>query len=396
MTATLVSTRDQLRALLDVEPDQAVDTVRAQVQSALHGTHGVVLAGAGQVGRWLAANASQLGVEVRCFADNRASSMAPYVDGIPVLSPAEAVRRHGSAAFVVTIFHTMEVRAQLEHLGARSVVPWTAYAWANAEALMPYFGLDVPHQMVAAADKIMRLHDQLSDEASRRMLVDQVRWRLTLDSIAQDPPADMANIYAEPGVVAPTSDDVYVDCGAFDGDSIAMHLARTGGRAAGIVAIEADPTTLPALRARIAKLPDDVAQRVVVHHAAVGAERGRATFNATGTAGSSLRSAGTRLVEVDVVPLDEILTGTRATYIKMDVEGAEPLALAGARKTLQEGKAVWAVCLYHAADHLWNIPLQIAESGADYSYSMRRYAEDCWELVLYAVPADRATPRGQA
>jgi len=392
-----VSTRDALASLLDSDPDDAVETVRANVGGALAGGDGLVFAGAGQVGRWLAGELARLGVTIDCFADNSARLAGVTVDGIPVLTPAEAVRRHPDATFVTTIFTTTPLAAQLAGLGARQVISWTELAWAHGESVLPYFGLALPHGMIAAADDIMRVHDLLADERSRRMLVDQVRWRLTLDTSAQEPPARFADIYAEPDVCVPTSRDVYVDCGAFDGDSIAAHLDRVGGDAAGIVAIEADPANLSALTARVAALPGRMAERVVVHAVALGARRGQATFRASGSAGSALSagalSAGAggtaSEIDVEVAPLDELIAGRGATYIKMDIEGAEPDALAGAANTLAAAQAVWAVCLYHAADHLWRVPLQIADSGGAYRHSMRRYTQDCWELVHYAVPLDR-------
>ena len=73
----------------------------------------------------------------------------------------------------------------------------------------------------------------------------------------------------------------------------------------------------------------------------------------------------------------------------MDLEASEPRALAGARRVIQEHAPVLAVCVYHRASHLWQLPLQIAEICADYVFFLRAHAEDCWDVSLYAVPPAR-------
>jgi hypothetical protein len=73
----------------------------------------------------------------------------------------------------------------------------------------------------------------------------------------------------------------------------------------------------------------------------------------------------------------------------MDIEGAEPDALLGTRKTIQKNMPVMAICLYHAQEHLWQIPLLIQSISNDYKFFLRRYSDECWETVCYAVPRNR-------
>jgi hypothetical protein len=73
----------------------------------------------------------------------------------------------------------------------------------------------------------------------------------------------------------------------------------------------------------------------------------------------------------------------------MDIEGAEPDALAGATNLLRNAQPVLAICLYHRLEHLWQVPNLIHTLASDYSIFVRRYAEDNWEQVCYAVPRSR-------
>ena len=96
--------------------------------------------------------------------------------------------------------------------------------------------------------------------------------------------------------------------------------------------------------------------------------------------------------EVDAVSLDEMLADRSPTFVKMDIEGAEPSAIAGATVTLREKAPALAICLYHRRDHLWTLPLAIRTANPTYHFHLRRYSDDCWETVCYAVGPQRVAP----
>src|SRR5476651_2495528 len=65
----------------------------------------LVLFGAGMRGRKICEALRRHGVVPLAFADNAADIIGNSVDGVPVLSPADAAARYGAeAVFVVTIF----------------------------------------------------------------------------------------------------------------------------------------------------------------------------------------------------------------------------------------------------------------------------------------------------
>jgi hypothetical protein len=80
----------------------------------------------------------------------------------------------------------------------------------------------------------------------------------------------------------------------------------------------------------------------------------------------------------------------------MDIEGAEPDALAGAGGLVARHRPVLAVCVYHVQNHLWRLPLQMRALADDYRYYLRPYNEEGWDLVCYGVPAERLRPAGGA
>ena len=56
---------------------------------------------------------------------------------------------------------------------------------------------------------------------------------------------------------------------------------------------------------------------------------------------SSISSNGT--IEVNVAPLDELLQSVSPSYIKMDIEGAEPEALEGAVGIIRKNLPILAI-----------------------------------------------------
>ena len=111
-----------------------------------------------------------------------------------------------------------------------------------------------------------------------------------------------------------------------------------------------------------------------------------AAADATGTAGSA---GGSGSLEVQGEPLDRVLANETPTYLKMDIDGAEPDALLGARRTLERCRPTLAVCVYHEQDHLWRIPLWIDSLKLGYRFFLRPHHEECWDLILYAIPEGR-------
>ncbi len=63
----------------------------------------------------------------------------------------------------------------------------------------------------------------------------------------------------------------------------------------------------------------------------------------------------------------------------------------GARQTIERHAPVLAICLYHKPADVWDLPLLVRDLNPAYSLYLRRYSDERWETVCYAVPEDRRT-----
>lgn len=80
--------------------------------------------------------------------------------------------------------------------------------------------------------------------------------------------------------------------------------------------------------------------------------------------------SGHTLVEMPVVTVDSLkrsLGISRIDFIKLDIEGAEREALAGAVETLRADKPRLAICTYHLDDDINVLPAQILETNPAYT-----------------------------
>jgi FkbM family methyltransferase len=349
-----------------------------------------VLFGAGSLGRSVLRCLLADGIHPLAFSDSNSARWNTSIDGIPVLPPAEATARYGTdAAFFVTIWTTghsyIDTQIKLNSLGARTVYPVASVRWKYSAELLPFLCQDLPHKVYKEADLVEAAFHLLSDDDSRHEYLRQIRYRALGDYGCLSAP-DPEPSYFVDSLFALRTDEVFVDCGAFDGDTLRelLRRQRTFSRS---LAFEPDPMNFRALQEFANALPPEARARCRVFPYALGAKRGHARFSANELAVSQ---AGE--ITVEVFPLDEISGDLTPTFVKMDIEGAEIEALKGSEKLISRFHPILSICLYHRQNDLWRVPLLIHSMYAGYSYFLRAHDGDGWQTVGYAVPPARLKP----
>jgi FkbM family methyltransferase len=352
------------------------------------GSRKLVIVGAGQLGRQVRQAAARGGLEVLAFADNDERLWGTVCDGLPVLSPADAVARfNGMATFLVGIFNPSRPLRQLDELGCRASASYPEFFWAFGEFMSGITGMEQPERIAARAEQVRAAYGLLSDDASRNEYASQIAWRCTLDRSVLPAPSSFKNLYFDPAIFTLSEHEVVVDCGAFDGDTLRAFARRSVGFKR-FYALEPDRQNRANLEAFVSGLPADQREAVVVLPYAVGDEDMEIRFDDGFGPASGVSELADALVPCR--RLDSVIE-TDPTLIKMDIEGAELQGLAGAAGLIARARPVLCVVAYHSCAHLWQIPLLMNSLLPEYRLHLRRYAEDCWETVYYAVPPDRST-----
>jgi FkbM family methyltransferase len=160
--------------------------------------------------------------------------------------------------------------------------------------------------------------------------------------------------------------DVVIDVGAHLGTFTRIALQH-GARL--VVAVEPDPVNAACFARTFASEIADGRVRLV--EAAAWHSPGSLNFE-LGGASQTGRVAGSgsgRTVVVRALRLDDMaeeLKLGRVDFIKMDIEGAERHALAGARRLLAVHKPRLAICIYHAPDDPEVIPRVVRDANDTY------------------------------
>ena len=349
----------------------------------------LVIYGAGTLGRRVAAALTDRGATPVAFCDADQSKHGSLVDGVRVLSPADAVNAAGQGCCAIVAVwnphgHSFQQSAhRLRAAGCASVVPLPAVA-ASLPGLLPHFFLDDPRLLWDDRERIAIAYDSLADASSRDVYMAHLRWRLGVPWPEQFIPSEPQ--YFPEGLFVQRDDEVFIDCGAYDGDTVRSfiglwpHFERCH-------AYEPDPENLVSLRRMVGGLPAAVGGRVVVHDAATSDTAGESRFEPCGDGGRVAVDGG---LAVRTVRLDDEHFGHPPTLIKADVEGAEEATLRGTRRLIHDHAPVLAVCVYHRPSDLWELPLLCRRFCGDYALHLRAHGFDGWETVLYAVPPGRS------
>jgi hypothetical protein len=76
----------------------------------------------------------------------------------------------------------------------------------------------------------------------------------------------------------------------------------------------------------------------------------------------------------------------KVDFIKMDIEGAEPIALKGAINTIKRYRPKLAIAIYHSMDDFVSIPKWINDLNLDYELYLGHYTIHAEETIIFAKP----------
>lgn len=294
--------------------------------------------------------------------------------GIKCISPDELMALKDKCAVFVTIGKFEPVFKFLTESGFPSVNLIYKFDISSSD-----FWKNYRHGEIAT--NLCQTHEILSDEQSKKVFnasVNRVLGR------GKDPYI-MANVCEEdqyfPADIIKLSDhESFVDIGAFNGDTATDFIERTQGNFDTFFAFELDTFNFNLLRENVCHMPNH--DKIKIFNMGIWDSECDITYSIGNFQSSTI---GEGEGKGHVVPLDYILQQERVTYIKMDIEGAEPQALRGARNIIQTQKPRLAICIYHDFKHLWEIPLYLKELVPEYNIYLRHHTNLEYETVCYAV-----------
>ena len=321
------------------------------------------------------------GLVISGFLDHRIP-INPFLNGLPILNPEDA-----SDAIVVIGVHNRDaeippILERLKSSGAmRIITPVELYDFFG-DALGIRYWLTKRDYYFSFKSLIEEAGSMWADEASQSLYTSVLEFRIKGD-YAVLPPPDLAHQYFPSDIPAWKTPLRFVDCGAFDGDTL-QNFQKSNIPFEAISAFEPDENNFRKL-ARYVNTEGKHTSAVSLWPCGVSSSTRQLSFD-TGKGEASAASPGGSSI-IQCVSLDEAIPTFMPNLIKMDIEGAEPDALLGAKNLIKASRPGLAISIYHRPEHLWQIPLLVENIvKGKYQYYLRAHAFNDFDIVLYAIP----------
>ncbi|MDE7177485.1 MAG: FkbM family methyltransferase [Lachnospiraceae bacterium] len=173
--------------------------------------------------------------------------------------------------------------------------------------------------------------------------------------------------------------EIFVDCGAYTGDTIEVFKKQTNDVYKKIYAFEPEINNCKIMENKYA-----CDNRISIFP--YGNWNNDETLRFREGKGTTSEIAEDGNCEIQVRKLDSVIEPEdEVTFIKMDIEGSEKEALTGGREIIKRYKPKLAICIYHKLEDLWEIPLLIHKLCPEYKLYIRNYTDRLDETVCYAV-----------
>lgn len=315
----------------------------------------------------------QLRVPVRFICDNNPSKWGSTLWGLEVISPTKLQDFYSEYNVLILVPFEHEIISQLKKL---PVPP------RNIFRLDLYFEEeDSANFFQGVQESIDWIYGKLADQKSKDTYESVIRYRVNRD------PGYLRGISLPrrtqyfPDTLDGTPflglDEVFVDAGAFIGDTVENFLAAAAGNYQAIYALEPETDNFQKLLGTVDGKPNFFCTQ-----AAVGDEEKQICFSADDSGSKADISGGEK---VCVRTLDNLLRDVPVTFLKMDVEGMESAALRGAKRLIQKNHPKLAICTYHSNADMIEVPKLIMDLDPSYRLYVRHYTNALVETVCYAI-----------
>ncbi|MGA2405361.1 MAG: FkbM family methyltransferase [Bacteroidales bacterium] len=225
--------------------------------------------------------------------------------------------------------------------------------------------------------KFEAVYHSLSDEQSKKTYIGFINTKITHNS-------DLLGTFNKDqyfceDIVKLSNNEVFVDGGAFTGDTLLPFIEKTNGRFYKYYAFEPDAENASKLKDLIKGI--DISGIASIQKG-LWSKPEILRFSGDGIDSGSISEYGDKEILVDSI--DNLCPD--ATFIKMDIEGAELEALKGAAETIKKNQPKLAICIYHRPEHLFEVPIYIKSLCLEYKFYIRQHRQEIsGELVLYAI-----------
>ena len=348
----------------------------------------IILFGAGFSMRTLIEKLLRENINIVCICDNDIDKQGKEVfNSLKILSFEESKKLYPDALYIISSHNYFwEIYNNLlKHLPLEQVCN------IDFQCAHYFYGFTFKKYFLNNISGFENVYNLFYDKFSKELFIQILRAHFTGERKEFDKAyGGDDDWYLFKTLLKPNSHSIYLDCGAYDGDTILLfHKAATNGYDK-IIALEPDPNIYSNLTMLIdshhIKNVEIIKVGAYNKKSIVSFEQDGVYSNITKTDIKS--SNNKKVINIQVDKIDNIVENMPIDIIKMDIEGAEYYALQGAEKAIIKYKPKLAICLYHNYEDFLRIPLLINEMQEGYRFYLRHQSFGCTDTILFAVSND--------
>lgn len=304
--------------------------------------------------------------------------------GSPVYALADVEGDRSAIQLAVGIFNRETSFQLLEDLAAAAgyqkiFLPHQIYSQFRSELGWKYW-MSSKEDILENIPSFSRAYELFTDERSRQTFIRILKFRLGIDpeyASFRHTEAQYFNALTVPALKGRRL--TYIDGGAFDGDSHReLRSVMSVGEA---YLFEPDPANYRAL------IENSKGFDSGLHCLPLALSDGYRVLSFGGGTGESSAISDSGGQSIATVSLDQFLPHKSIDFLKLDIEGAEADAVNGAKEVLQRSQPVVAMSLYHKANDIASLPLQLKQILPDHKLHILQHMYNSFESVLYAIPS---------
>ena len=311
-------------------------------------------------------------VPMKFICDNATEKWGTQLWGLTVISPDELEKHYTAYNVLILVPFEDQIVPQLQQL---PVPPCEIFR------LDLYFEEGVPDYFTDKQELIADISKRLADPLSRETFEAVIRYRINRNRNYLEGISLPRNQQYFPktlnGQKFLHNAEVFVDAGAFIGDTVEAFLDVTNKKYQAIYAFEPDINNFKQLLRST-----EPYKNIYCENIGTGACKQQLSF-CSDDSGSKVDNNGESMVQIDA--LDVLLCDVPITFLKMDVEGMECAALRGAQGLIKRYRPKLAICTYHSNADMLEVPKLIWDINPDYQLYFRHYSNALVETVCYAI-----------
>lgn len=229
-------------------------------------------------------------------------------------------------------------------------------------------------------EKFNAVYGMLSDECSKNVYYNILKYKLTGNiSLLKECETDVKEAYKN--IICPKENYVYVDIGAYNGDTLKEYISYAGDKITAYC-FEPDERNFKKLSMYAETLENTTVNLI---NAAAWHKNEELTFYSRSGRNSAHTSAhkGLKSKNITAVRADSIISAS-VNFVNIDAEGSDANAIEGLSEVIERSHPTISCAVYHRNEDMFALPLLLAEKYGKFKMYMRHFPYvPAWDTNVY-------------